>query len=148
VGSSPSLGTLQSGKHPVSDFLESRRQGLSPQSIEFYQGYVKLAATVIGFDITGQNISLFLSTLSCTNGGKHAYYRALRAFYNWLYSRKSGYNLNAQDNSMLLVESPKVERKILPSLTTKQLDYLTDQAECMRDKAIISLLADSGLKLS
>jgi site-specific recombinase XerD len=49
---------------------------------------------------------------------------------------------------MLLVESPKVERKILPSLTTEQLDYLIDQAECIRDKAIISLFADSGLRLS
>ena len=40
---------------------------------------------------------------------------------------------------MLLVESPKVERKILPSLTTEQLDYLIDPAEYIRDKAIISL---------
>lgn len=49
---------------------------------------------------------------------------------------------------MLLVESPKVEKKILPSLTPQQLDYLIDQAECVRDKAIISLFADSGLRLS
>jgi len=49
---------------------------------------------------------------------------------------------------MLLVESPKVERKILPSLTTEQLDYLIDPAEYIRDKAIISLFTDSGLRLS
>jgi integrase/recombinase XerC len=148
VGSSPSLGSSQSGKQLVSNFLKSRREGLSPESIEFYQGYLRLAESVIGFHITGQDISRFLSNRSCTNGGKHAYYRALRAFYNWLYSRKSGYNLNAQDNPMLLVESPKVERKILPSLTVEQLDYLIEQAECIRDKAIISLFADSGLRLS
>jgi len=152
VGSSPSLGSSQSGKQSgkqlVSNFLKSRREGLSPESIQFYEGYLKLADTVIGFHITGQEISQFLSNLGCTNGGKHAYYRALRAFYNWLYSPKSGNGLNPQDNPMLLVESPKVERKILPSLTTEQLDYLIEQAECIRDKAIISLFADSGLRLS
>jgi integrase/recombinase XerC len=46
------------------------------------------------------------------------------------------------------VQPPKVERKILPSLTTEQLDYLIDQTKCVRDKAIISLFADSGLRLS
>ena len=41
----------------VSNFLKSRREGLSPQSIGFYQGYLKLADMVIGFHITGQDIS-------------------------------------------------------------------------------------------
>jgi site-specific recombinase XerD len=103
---------------------------------------------VIGLDITGQDIAQFLDNLSCSNGGKHAYYRALRAFYNWLYSRKSGYNLNSQDNPILAIDAPKVGKRILPSLTLEQLDYLIDQAECIRDKAIISLFADSGLRLS
>ncbi|MFC2009324.1 tyrosine-type recombinase/integrase [Chloroflexota bacterium] len=103
---------------------------------------------MIGFDVTGQDIAQFLDNLSCSNGGKHAYYRCLRAFYNWLYSRKSGYNLNLQDNPILAIEAPKVEKRILPSLTPDQLDYLIDQAECIRDKAIISLFADTGLRLS
>jgi site-specific recombinase XerD len=72
----------------------------------------------------------------------------LRVFYNWLYSRKSGYNLNPQDNPILAVEAPKVEERILPSLSPEQLDYLIDQANTIRDKAIISLFADSGLRLS
>ena len=49
---------------------------------------------------------------------------------------------------MLIVEAPKVERMILPSLTPEQLDYLIEQAGTIRDKAIISLFADSGLRLS
>jgi len=48
---------------------------------------------------------------------------------------------------MLFVEAPKLEKKILPSLTLEQLESLIDQAECTRDKAIISLFADSGLRL-
>jgi site-specific recombinase XerD len=49
---------------------------------------------------------------------------------------------------MLAVEPPKVEKRILPSPTIEQIAYLIDQAECLRDKAIISLFSDSGLRLS
>jgi site-specific recombinase XerD len=72
----------------------------------------------------------------------------LKTFYNWLYSPKSGYELNPQSNPILLVDPPKVEKKILPSLTPAQLDYLIEQVDNTRDKAIISLFADSELRLS
>ena len=73
---------------------------------------------------------------------------SIKGIFNWLFSLKSGYNLNPQANPMLIVEAPKVEKIILPSLTPEQLDYLIEQAETIRDKAIISLFADSGLRLS
>ncbi len=139
---------MENGKQLVSNFLKSRREGLSPRSIEFYDGYLRLANPVVGFHVTGQDITQFLDNLGCSDGGKHAYYRAIRAFYNWLYSKKSGYNLNPQDNPILAVDAPKVGKRILPSLTPEQLDYLIMQAETIRDKAIISLFADSGLRLS
>jgi len=56
--------------------------------------------------------------------------------------------LNLQDNPILGVEAPKVQKRILPSLNSGELGYLVEQAECTRDKAIISLFADSGLRLS
>ena len=37
---------------------------------------------------------------------------------------------------------------ILPSLTSEQVDYLIASAENVRDKAIISLFADSGIRLN
>ena len=132
----------------LNNFLSSRRQGTSPRTLQFYRGYLNLAKPVISIGVKGQDIEYFLDSLECSNGGKHAYFRALRAFYNWLYSPKSSYKLNPQDNPILAVESPKVEKRILPSLTIEQLDYLIEQAECVRDKAIISLFADSGLRLS
>ena len=41
-----------------------------------------------------------------------------------------------------------VGKKILPSLTPEQVDFVIEKAECVRDKAIISLFADSGLRLA
>jgi site-specific recombinase XerD len=132
----------------LNTFLKSRRQGLSTGTLKFYRTYLNLSKSVIGTKIIGQQVSRYLESLKCSNGGRHAYYRALRAFYNWLYSRKSGFNLNPQDNPILYVDPPKVEKKILPSLTTEQVCILINQADSVRDKAIISLLTDSGLRLS
>jgi site-specific recombinase XerD len=131
----------------IEAFVTTRRDGLSPRSIKNYRLYLKLASEVVGLNVTGLDIQRFITSRKCTNGGKHAYFRCLRAFYNWLYSPKSGLRLNAQDNPILVVEAPKVEKKILPSLTTEQVELLIDRAECTRDKAIISLFADSGLRL-
>jgi integrase/recombinase XerC len=89
-----------------------------------------------------------LGNLACSPGGKHAYYRCLRVFYNWLYSRRSGCNLDPQENPMLLIEPPKVSKRILPSPTVIQVDTLIAEAETKRDKCIVSLLADSGMRLS
>ena len=132
----------------LSNFLKSRRQGLSPQTLQFYEGYLKHSGRVVGLNVTGQDITNFLNSLQCTNGGKHAYFRTLRTFYSWLYSRKSGYNLNLQDNPILMVDPPKLERRILPSLTEEQVETLINYVESVRDKCIISLLADSGMRLS
>jgi site-specific recombinase XerD len=128
-------------------FVASRRDGLSPRSIKNYRLYLRLASEIVGLDVSGQAVQRFITSRNCSNGGKHAYFRCLRAFYNWLYSPKSSMRLNSQDNPVLAVEAPKVEKKILPSLTVEQVEYLIDQAECIRDKAIISLFADSGLRL-
>jgi site-specific recombinase XerD len=131
----------------VERFIASRREGLSSRTIDNYRLYLRLASEVVGLNVTGQAIQRFIASRKCTNGGKHAYFRCLRAFYNWLYSPKSSLALKLQDNPMLIVEAPKVEKKILPSLTNEQLEYVIDQAKCVRDKAIISLFADSGLRL-
>ena len=96
----------------VNEFIKSRRQGLSPRTLEHYRCYLGLARSVIGVNVTGQRINQFLATLTCSNGGKHAYYRSSRAFYNWLYSPKSGYSLNPQNNPIFIVDAPKVGKKI------------------------------------
>ncbi len=132
----------------LNTFIESRRDGLSPETIKFYRGFLNLAKPVVGIRVTGQQVKQFLDSRQCSAGGKHAYYRALRVFYNWLYSPRSGYRLNPQDNPMLMVESPKVGKRILPSLTPEQIASLIDRSRSLRDKAIISLFSDSGLRLS
>jgi len=132
----------------VSNFLKSRRQGLSPTTIRFYQSYLTRASSVVGLHITGLDITYFLGSLECSGGGRHAYYRALRTFYNWLYSPKSGYRLNPQDNPIRIVDIPKREKRIMPSINEEQVEQLVSAVDNLRDECIIRLLFDSGMRLS
>jgi len=97
-------------------FLDSRRQGISSRTLEFYKAC--LEPFVINYNPTSDDINYFLANLNCHNG-KNGYYRAIRAFCNWLY--RQGY---IRENPINRVDVPKTTRVILPSLTPEQLEYL------------------------
>ena len=122
------------------EFIRSRRQGISPQSIRFYR--ICLIPFLHHYPLTSQGINAFLSSRKCTNG-KHAYYRAIRAFCNWMV--KENY---MTPNPLANVDVPRIKKRILPSLTMEQVEYLIQEAETIRDKAMVSLFADSGMRLS
>ncbi len=96
----------------LQEFLNSRRQGLSAHTLLFYQ---RCLSKAIGIELTGQGINSFLSSLTCGNG-KFAYYRAIRAFVNWLIR-----NDYIKDNPLKRVDPPKLSKQILPSPLTKYL---------------------------
>ena len=47
----------------LTTFLNSRREGLSSNTIEFYKGDLTLARSVVGLNIKGQDINRFLNSL-------------------------------------------------------------------------------------
>jgi len=129
-------------------FLKSRPEGISPNTIEFYRKYLTKAIPVLGLAPTPIQLNAYLSSLSCSYGGKHAYYRAMSVFYNWIYSPRSGLALGKRQNPITLIASPKRQKLILPSLAKNQVEILVEQARTSRDKAIVSLFVESGLRLS
>jgi site-specific recombinase XerD len=124
----------------LDEFLNSRRQGISPRTNEFYEACLK--PFVNDYDLTPGDINSFLANLTCNNG-RNAYYRAIRAFCNWLYRQG-----HIEENPIARVDPPKMTKVILPSLTPEQVDYLIASADNVRDRAIISLFADSGIRLN
>lgn len=132
----------------IEQFIQSRRQGLSPRTLEFYAGYLRRAEKVVGLNVSGEKIRSFLAGLQCSNGGKHAYFRVLRVFYRWLYSPKSRFRLNPNDNPMLAVDGPKVPQPLLPAPTQGEIDYVIGQARSIKAKTIVSLFGDSGVRLN
>ena len=102
---------------------------------------------VLGLTPKLPTISGFLRSLQCSSGGKYGYFKCLRAFYNWLYSPKAGLGFKAEANPVTWVEAPKRPLLILPALTRVQVESLIDKAGTTRDRAIISLFTESGLRL-
>ncbi len=130
-------------------FLQSRQaRGVSPSTLEFYkERLVRFGAGVNYFfdRVSRAKIEQHLNSIPPNGRGlgtRHAEYRALRAFYNWLAVE---YEV---DNPMRNIRAPILSKVILPSLTREQVESLIGAVESARDKAIIALFADSGLRLS
>ena len=124
-------------------FIISRQaMEVSPGTEQFYR--IKLGrflAEVNADAAQRQDIEPFLLQFS-NPGNRHAYYRAIRTFYNW---REETFDL---PSPMRKIKAPKLGKLILPSLNREQVDELLNRVNNVRDKAIIALFTESGLRLS
>ncbi|MFC1979423.1 tyrosine-type recombinase/integrase [Chloroflexota bacterium] len=135
------LNSSSNGKQLLNRFLNTRRQGISTNTILFYKRC--LSRYVASYDLTPDSINKFLVNLNCNAGGKLAYFRAIRVFCNWLVR-----NDYLKDSPLKKVDPPKSAKPILASITDKQVDLFIEKVDSLRDKAIISLFADSGMRLT
>jgi len=124
-------------------FLRSRKaMQVSPGTTQFYR--IKLGRFLSEVNIdkaTRQDIETFLLQFD-NPGNRHAYYRAIKTFYNW---REETFNL---PSPMEKVKAPRLGKLILPSLNREQVDYLLNAVNNVRDKAIIAMFTESGLRLN
>lgn len=115
---------------------------ISPGTAQFYR--IKLGKFFSEVNVDSakrQDIELFLLQFN-NPGNRHAYYRAIRTFYNWL---EETFDL---PNTMKKVRAPILSKLILPALTHEQVSALLDEVDNVRDKAIIALFTESGLRLT
>ena len=131
----------------INSFISDRKlRGLSPNTIKFYEGYLDRFVTTISVPLleqTKQGIIDFITSRTCNAGGKHAYFRVLRAFYIWCLSEEL-----LDKSPMANLKAPKVPKPLRPSLSLKDLTKLLNHSSKLRDKLILALLADTGLRLS
>ena len=120
-------------------FIASRPGGCSENTFDFY----RYALThFIGYPLSVEGVFSYLKSLTCGND-KARYYQALKTLFLWLYC--NGYT---QDKIIDRVPTPKVTRKILPAVSSEQLEILLKYCHCERDRALISFLWYSGTRLS
>ena len=122
-----------------SKFLQSRPSGISSKTIGSYHYTLD---GFIGFLLSPEAISQYVNSLSCRNG-KLKFYSCLRALCNWLCD--NGYLC---DNPIKKVSPPRKQQKLLPAISKQQLDTLLERCHSKRDKALISCLWYSGMRLS
>jgi len=124
-------------------FLQSRQaMEVSPGTLSFYR--VKLGRFLSELDAdTAQRQDIEAFLLQFKNpGNRHAYYRAVKTFYNW---RAETFGL---PSPVKHIKAPRLSKLILPSLTRDEVLKLLEATKCVRDKAIISMFTESGLRLS
>ena len=131
----------------VNSFISERKsRSLSPNTIRFYEGYLDRFVTTLSKPLqqqTKQDILDFITLRDCNAGGKHAYFRVLRAFYKWCLSE------DLVDRSpMANLMAPKVPKPLRPALSLRNLFQLLNASSNPREQLIVSLLADTGLRLS
>jgi len=124
-------------------FLRSRKaMEVSSGTEQFYR--IKLGRFLSEVNVdkaTRQDIEIFLLQFD-NPGNRHAYYRAIKTFYNW---REETFGL---PSPMKYVRAPRLGKLILPSLNREQVNYLLNIVNNVRDKAIIAMFTESGLRLS
>jgi len=120
-------------------FLQSRPVGISRRTYEAYQYTL---SGFVGYPLTAEGINHYLNSLSCHNG-KLKFYSCLRALLNWLFL-----NDYINDNVIKRVPPPRIQKKILPAVSREQLEILLNHCHCERDKALITLLWYSGMRIS
>jgi len=85
-------------------------------------------------------IEHFLSSIDHTPETKHAYYRALRALYNFIEKRQH------LPNPMKEVSAPQCPRKIMPTLEIDDVVCLINLPKNPRDQALLILFIDTGIR--
>ena len=132
--------------------LDCKVRGLSKGTLRFYKQklqlffqYCELQQIVSVYSITANMIRGFLDWLSTNHnpGGCHAAYRTLKAFLRW-YRNENELISSPIDR----IKSPRVPNIILDPVSIEDVRLLLSVCENERDKAIILLLLDTGIRAS
>jgi site-specific recombinase XerD len=158
----PAIATL------VDDYLTAcRARGLSPKTINEGYGY-PLRGIFLPFcaeqhitepsALTSKVLDRLTSHL-LTKGGvrgqlsKHSvdsYARAINNFLNWAAGEgELTATINAKGNtrSSVKAQTPRLPKRLVDVLSKQEIQSLEDAAQTERDKLIVRLLADTGLRL-
>jgi len=128
----------------VTAFLLARRaRGCRPKTLAWYATILNaLARRQISLPAAPGDLETFLAELhQVSDETRFAYWRALRTFYHWTATRYT------VANPMLAIERPFRRRRIPPSLSERELLNVMAAARSGRDKALLTLLLDTGLRI-
>lgn len=127
----------------VAAFLNSgKARGLSPRTIEWYEILLRrFAAVYLQLPRKVEAIEDFLAGLPVGDESRYDYFRALKVFYSWCEKRYGA------ANPTRAAMPPKRRRKLPRTLSPSELGCLFLVALSKRDRALINLLLDTGIRI-
>ena len=131
--------------------LDNRARRLTPTTVQFYRdtlspflAFCKGAGATHTADITPAIIRAYLVSLQERDLAAHTVHgaaRSIRAFLNFLVREEV-----LAESPMRKVTMPRVDRRILPAFTVKEVRALLDVSTTERDTAAVLFLLDTGLR--
>ncbi|MFC1910274.1 tyrosine-type recombinase/integrase [Chloroflexota bacterium] len=124
------------------EFIASRiAANLSPQTISWYEDrLLPFIKSCPAFPRRPEPVECFMAGIQGSAETKYDVYRALKTFFKFICSRR------LLPNPMESVKPPRRPRTVMPTLELNELVKLLQSASNPRDKAIITLLVDCGLR--
>ncbi len=128
----------------IDEFLHSCiAANLSPVTIAFYRGKLgQFANSYPKMPKKPGEIVEFLAGIQGEPETKHAYYRVLKVFYRFFRKRHNF------PNPIELIDPPRCPKKVMASLEAEQTMRLLYSGSNLRDKTILTLLVDTGMRSS
>jgi len=126
----------------IQSFLYNRRSlNRRPKTIRWYERNLNQFSAFYpkGLPTKPEAIEEFLATVvpDEKEESRHGYYRTLKALYRFTCKRHR--SLNPMD----LIDPQTRRKKIMPTLSAQEMLHLC-QAQSLRDRAVLTLLIDSG----
>lgn len=126
----------------IDEFLHSCiAANLRPVTVAWYTGKLgKFANSCPKVPKKPGKIDDFLAGIQGEPETKHAYYRTLRVFYRFLRKR------HKFPNPMELIDPPRCPKKVMATLEAEQTMRLINSASNLRDRTILTLPIDTGMR--
>jgi len=126
----------------VGEFIASRiSSDLSPRTIEWYEGRLRpFAKYCPTFPRRPEPIEAFLASVQGCLETKRDSYNALRAFFRFICKR------HRIPNAMDVVNPPRRQKALMATLEADDLMRLLQSAQRLRDRAILTLIMDNGVR--
>ncbi len=131
--------------------LDCKSRRFTRKTLQFYEGRLSLFLRWHGEDkplneLTSTDIKKYFISLQerdLSSAYVHSFGRAIRTFCNYCVRDEL-----IEKSPFARVKMPQLEKKILPALTSEEVDTILDACINQRDKVIVLLLLDSGLRAS
>lgn len=124
------------------EFLASRiAANLSPATIRWYKDrLLPFVSSCPTLPRRPEPVECFLANIQVNPETKYDTFRALKTFFKFLSSRRR------LPNPMEQVQAPRRPKTLMPTLELCELTQLLLAAESLRDRTIITLLVDCGVR--
>ena len=124
------------------EFLASRiAANLSPATIRWYKDrLLPFVSSCPTLPRRPEPVEYFLATIQGSPETKYDAFRALKTFFKFMSSRRR------LPNPMEQVQAPHRPKTLMPTLELCELTRLLQAAESLRDRTVITLLVDCGVR--